>query len=201
MKSPFVGDLPRFSASHSVCSGLKSSLIICLFPRVLIIADLPHLSVFCLPWTIAYLGLLVVSPRLDNVWGNTIHCMDHSRLLDYSFALPYGWRLLLFYPSLSLDYSLSWLCFTCCCCRPMPVLTTSYDVLCPADGSTRLSSCSFRNNRTKTLMIFRFPTLQQIYNHNQNELYCQVCLHIRWIVFVTEALTMQQNDSDRTKHR
>ncbi len=30
--------------------------------------------------------------------------------------------------------------------------------------------------------------------------YCQVCLHIRgFFVFVTEASTVQQNDSDRTQ--
>ncbi len=36
-------------------------------------------------------------------------------------------------------------------------------------------------------------------NQNQNELYCQVCLHIQGHFFVTEATAVQQNDSDRTK--
>ncbi len=35
---------------------------------------------------------------------------------------------------------------------------------------------------------------------NQNELYCQVCLHIRGICFHDRSSTVQQNDSDRTKN-
>ncbi len=37
-------------------------------------------------------------------------------------------------------------------------------------------------------------------NHNQNGLYCQICLHIRVICFGDKSATVQQNDNNRTGH-
>ncbi len=170
---------------HTQCvAALSLVLLFACFLVSWLLPDLPHFVCF-LP-ALNY-SLPRITPSSRPVWimfgVNTIHCMDHSWFVGLllRLALRMTFAAVLPTPVLGLFVVLAVLYLL--------LLSTNacFDHIlwriCPADGSTRLSSCSFRNNRTKKLMIFRFPTLQQIYNHNQNELYCQVCLHIRWICF------------------
>ncbi len=45
--------------------------------------------------------------------------------------------------------------------------------------------------------LYQFRTVFE----NENELYCQVCLHIRGICYSDRSSTVQQNDSNRTGQR
>ncbi len=59
-----------------------------------------------------------------------------------------------------------------------------------------LSACVLHSN-----VCAHINDLSQNQNQNQNELYCRVYDYTyQELVFVTEASTVQQNDSDRTKN-